>query len=208
MNTINYNYKICKRNYPYENLMKKSSIKCKYNPFSYSLDFKNSQNKIDLHHIIMHAKRNGSFLFYTVIDDYSFVYLLNLYRIFIIPFDIRSLLVITFYKHTLKKCKKHNIVCVFKEWPDFIKNSSKINLRKKLWFLKYYYFYYIIKSNINILFIDSDVIFINNCLQNLIRRNEDIVLLKSQLPEKITFGNSGIVYYNHYFVHIEELNHQ
>lgn len=193
INIIISNYEICIRNYPYENLMKERSEKCKYNPFSYTLEWKEWHNINDLDLLLIYVKNNGNVLFYTVIDDHSFRYILNLYTTFLVPFEIKSLLVIVFYKSTLIKCKKNNIICVYKEWPLYIRHAKNISLRKKLWFLKYYYFFYIIKERINLLYIDSDVFILNNCLHSLINRNEDVVLLKSQLPQEITYGNSGIV---------------
>lgn len=184
----------CKRNYPYVNLLLPVKEYCKFNPFKYYYNWNNSQKYLNLYQMINSNGLKNNYLFYTVVDDNSFKYLLNLYKVFLKPYSIYSLLTIVFYKTTLSKCRKYNIFCIYSEWPYFLKIAKELDLKKKLWFLKYYYFYKLIEKGISILFIDSDVLFINNCLFDLVKRKEDVVLLKSQLPQKNTFGNSGITY--------------
>lgn len=187
-------YDNCKRNYPHENLLLPVKYYCKYNPFKYSYNWNDSLNYFTLTSLILSKRYEDRLLFFTVIDDKSFKYLLNLYNVFLKPYNIFSLVTIVFYNITLEKCRKYKIFCVYYEWPTFLKNERNIELQKKLWFLKYYYFYSLINNGISIFFIDSDVLFINNCLNELVKRKEDIILLKSQLSPNVTFGNSGVVY--------------
>lgn len=192
-------YELCKRNYPNENLIHPIKYVCRNHIFKFH-DWNKSVTSLDLNYLMYLRKINNKMLFFTVIDNKSFKYLLNLYLVFLKPYNIKSLVTIVFYKETLIKCKKYKILCIYNEWPAFLANNTSILLKKKLWFLKYYYFYRLIKSGISLLFIDSDVLFINNCLNDLVNRNEDVILLKSQLPMKQIFGNSGIVYNTKNFI--------
>lgn len=161
------------------------------NPFSYKFLWNESFSCIKINISYLKQRIGNNVLFFTIVDDNSFKYLNNLYNIFIKPYKISSLVTIVFYKNVYKKCISYKIFCIYIKWPLFL-DKIKTNYKMKVWFMKYYLFYEFIKDNISILYIDSDVIFIQNCLNELLNRYEDIILLKSQSTQ--VYGNAGIVY--------------
>lgn len=188
---IQEKYSKCKRNYPTDNLILNVQSSCIYNPFTYMFSWNESFSCININMSYTKEKISNNYLFFTIADDNSFKYLKNLYDIFLKPYKIKSLVTIVFHKSVYKRCISNKIFCIKIKWPYFL-NEIKTIYKMKVWFIKYYLFYIFIKNNISILYIDSDIIFIQNCLSKLLIRNEDIVLLKSQSSQ--VFGNAGIVY--------------
>lgn len=107
------------------------------------------------------------------------------------PYKILSLLTIVFDEDAFIKCKKYHIYCAKIRIPNSL-NSINTSYKNRVWLMKCITFYSFIRNNISILFIDSDIVFLQKCLSTLINNNNDIALLKSQ-PSQI-FGYAGIVY--------------
>lgn len=181
----------CKRKYPTENLILRVRSSCMNNPFPYIFKKNKSFSNSNLNISYIKEIVGINLLFFTIVDENSFKYLRNLYDIFLIPYNISSLVTIVFYKRVYKMCLRWNIFCIYIKWPLFL-NKIETNFKMKVWFMKYYLFYEFIKNNISLLYIDSDIIIIQNCLNDLLNRQEDIVLLKSQSSQ--VYGNAGIVY--------------
>lgn len=88
----------CKRNYPYVNLLLPVKKYCKFNPFKYFYNWNNSQKNLNLYHLISSNKLKNNYLFYTVVDDNSLKYLLNLYNVFLKPYSILKYLTYKYLK--------------------------------------------------------------------------------------------------------------
>lgn len=181
----------CFRLYPTQNLFSSVKIECRINPLSYSFSQNNSCPFDFIEYSYFKNIVQDNYLLFTIVDENSFKYLLNLYRIFFIPYNIYSLLTLVFNKNTFNKCIKYKIFCIKIKWPKIL-NKLETTYKKRVWFMKYIQFYNFIKNNISIIFIDSDIVFIQNCLSTIINNNNDIVLSKSQASQ--IFGNAGIVY--------------
>lgn len=181
----------CRRDYPNQNLLIKMTKVCRINPFSYSFSYNDSESLSFIQLKSFRKKVGSEYLFFTIVDEHSFTYLVNLFKIFFIPYGIFSLLTIVFNNKTYSQCNIYHIYCVKIKLPKML-NKLNTTYRKRIWFLKYITFYYFIKNNISILFIDSDIVFIQNCLATLVDNNNDLALLKSQSHQ--IFGNAGIVY--------------
>lgn len=181
----------CYRLYPSQNLVSDLNYECVKNPFLYSLQRNNSSfwKNIDFSYYRNITKNN--YLFLSIVDESSFKYLLNLYKIFFFPFKLHVLLTIVFSKNTLLRCIKCHIYCLYVSWPEILNNLST-TYKMKIWFLKYIILYNFTINNISVLYIDSDVVFIQNCLDKLLSVKKDLVLLQSQSSQVV--GNAGIMY--------------
>lgn len=188
---VAYNYDKCKRFYPYDNLLKTKNKICNKNIFSYSFLYQEWKYCNGINCRLIKERVNKDVLFFTIADSKSIKYIINSYVMFYNPYEIKSLVTFVNDRYTLYLCIKNNIFCVYDKLPSFI-NELNTSHRNKLFYLKYYYIYNFLKNRITILYVDSDVVFIQNCIEKLVNRKEDLILLKSQL--KNIFGNAGIMY--------------
>lgn len=181
----------CFRIYPTQNLVSDVREECKNNPLSYSFLFSETLSSDYINYNYLKSKIKNNYLFFTIVDRNSFKFILNLYQIYLLPYNIKSLVTFVFDNVTSNKCKEHRIFCIKIKWPNVLDNL-KTKYKMKVWFMKYILLNDFVKYNISVLYIDSDIIFVQNCLDKLINKKQDIVFLKSQSNQVV--GNAGIVY--------------
>lgn len=126
----------------------------------------------------------------TTVDKKSFILLENLILFSFKRYNINYPIIYVYEKELILKCKKLQLKCLLYE----MKNVSyfKVSEKRRKWFGKYMIINENVRKGYNVLFIDSDVLFLYNCLNDVWKRKEDFVLMKSQNP-KVYFGNSGFI---------------
>lgn len=137
---------------------------------------------------LMLKKRN---IIITIVDKKNFHLLENQILFSFKRFHISYPLVYVFDKELLQNCFLLRIRCIYYDLTKI--TNLRINNLAKKYYVKYFVMYENIKKGYNVLFVDTDVLFLYNCMKDIWKRNEDIIMLKSQLSKKISFGNAGFM---------------